>query len=161
MMRVMRIRILLYVCMLAVLVGSCSKDEVMRDGSHGSPDPTNPLPDNRYDVPDDEIADATPRMSSDAMSLRFGDVGVMVLSGDDPVCDFELRNIDTGHYLRLSSDGAQGTGLINPTIEIDGELLQLAGHAVARHESSVWWIVAETLSGDSLLIVVSDVAALP
>ncbi|MCM1517911.1 MAG: hypothetical protein NC117_04645 [Pseudoflavonifractor sp.] len=144
--------------MLLVLVSSCTKDEVSRDGSHGAVDFVEPVPDDFYDVPDADLADDTPRLSSDDLSLRYGVPGIMLLSADEPVCDYEIRNIDNGHYVRFSSDGIQGNSLINPAIEIDGERLQLRGLAIVHQESRVWWIVAETLSGNRLLVVVSDIS---
>ena len=138
------------------LLTACSKDDVSRDGSHGGADPSNPLPDDGYSLSAEELANDRPRIVSEALSLEYGVPGVMVVSGDDSAQDFEIRNINNGHFVRLRSDGAVGGGLLGTTLDIDDAHVELAGVAVAKQEGDTRWVVLETLAGEHILMVISD-----
>lgn len=149
-------RFALYVVMGLSLLTACSKDETRRDGSHGSTDPSNPLPDDSYSLSADELANDRPRIVSEALSLEYGNPGVMAISGDESSRDFEIRSVDNGHFARLRSDGAVGGGILNAALEIDNAPVELAGVAVAKQDGDTRWVVLETLAGEHIIMVISD-----
>lgn len=152
----MGMRFALFVALGLSLLTACSKDEARRDGSHGSTDPSNPLPDDSYSLSAEELANDRPRIVSETLSLEYGTPGVMAISGDESSRDFEIRNIDNGHFARLRSDGAVGGGILNAELEIDNAPVELAGVAVAKQEGDIRWVVLETLAGEHILMVISD-----
>lgn len=146
------------VCLLMMLV-ACGHDN---DNPGNGPRPINPetpLPgdddtDADYDF-SSELDDATSRIESEALTLRYGDAGIMVSQGAGIA--YEFRDISNGHYATFKASGNVSQGNIyNAELEIDGASVAISVACIEHIDNRGIWIHITTLRGEHIVLVATD-----
>lgn len=149
---------LVYIFVALIALSSCGDDN---DGSGRgvrppSEEPQTPAtPSEEYNF-DEELSDATSRIESVGLTLRYGEPGVMV-SADDGI-NYELRDISTGHYALLTADGEPKEGrMTNASLEIDGSKIVLSDARIEQvNAQGVWVHLTTSRDNEHIVVVVTD-----
>lgn len=102
-----------------------------------------------------ELEDATSRIESETLTLRYGDVGILVSQGNGT--DYELRDISTGHYASFKASGEIGIGnLSDSELEINGAIVAISEASIEYADNRGVWIHITTLRNEHIVFVVTD-----
>lgn len=155
---------LVFILVALVALMSCGHDDDPRKGGSRHDDTETPSNGNDDESSDEEeydftveLDDATSRIESDELTLRYGDAGVMVSMKSTGI-EYELRDISTGHYalFKALGDIEEDRRLSNPALEIDGADIALASACVEQVDSRGVWIHIVTLRDEHIVVVVTD-----
>ncbi len=151
-------RIVSIVCLLLILV-ACGHDND-RPGKGPKPTDTETPSTGGEDTEIDydfspELEDATSRIESEALTLRYGDAGILVSQGNG--VDYELRDISTGHYASFKAAGEIGMGSLSDSeLEIDGAAVAISKASIEYVDNRGVWIHITTLRNEHIVLVVTD-----
>lgn len=150
-------RLVCILCVFLVFV-SCSHDDDSPGKGLRPTDTETSTPEEGEDADVDydfspELEDATPRIESEALTLTYGDVGILVSSGAG--LDFELRDISTGHYATLKASGDMEVGMMaDAALEIDGSVVAVDEACIEHVDSRCAWIHVVTKRDEHIVLVV-------
>ena len=165
-----------------MLLTSCSHEPVEApdsgSGSHrGDPsDPSDPSdpdsPEDPFGISESELSDASMRISLGATILRYEDPGTLfsltdVAQGASTATGSQTlraESLSSGASISLTSQtpfaelADSPSGAIDPnrlTLTVDSESAPLRRAALLRNDASTLWIVAQTLDGRTMLLVLT------
>lgn len=146
-----------YILVAVIVFASCGHE----DDSHGRD--VRPPENSGIDTPSDKydfseaLKDATSRIESTMLTLRYGEPGVMV-SVDNGI-NYEFRDISTGHYAVLTADGEVEEGeMKNALLEVDGGNVVLSNACIEQVNSQGVWIhLTTSRDSEHIVIVVTDI----